>query len=227
MDSSRYLNGVQTMNAEQKTDPSAQAGDVAEWLSALVDGEVRESEFDALFDAGGAGADLHARWHCYQLLGDALRQSEPSVAMRAPQAFLAGVMAGLPEAHSQSLQLESGATTLHVRAPAANDAVMRWKMLAGVASVAAVVAVSWGVLSGSPGAPVEGGAQLAQNASQNQATMALVAQPVEVKTGQGTLVRDARLEQLMAEHRQYGGASALQMPAGFLRNATYEIAPQR
>jgi sigma-E factor negative regulatory protein RseA len=26
----------------------------------------------------------------------------------------------------------------------------------------------------------------------------------------------------MAAHRQFGGASALQMPAGFLRNATFE-----
>jgi len=50
---------------------------------------------------------------------------------------------------------------------------------------------------------------------------------VAVSTGQGILIRDARLEQMLAEHRQYGGMSALQMPAGFLRNATYDTAPQR
>ena len=41
------------------------------------------------------------------------------------------------------------------------------------------------------------------------------------------VLRDARLEQLLAEHRQYGGMSALQMPAGFLRDATHTADPQR
>ena len=36
-----------------------------------------------------------------------------------------------------------------------------------------------------------------------------------------------QLEQLLAEHRQYGGMSALQMPAGFLRDATHQADTQR
>jgi sigma-E factor negative regulatory protein RseA len=48
------------------------------------------------------------------------------------------------------------------------------------------------------------------------------AEPVVVNTSQGVLIRDAQLEALMAEHRQFGGVSALQMPAGFLRNATHD-----
>jgi sigma-E factor negative regulatory protein RseA len=218
------------MKTEQKNDQVDSMGGQPEWLSALVDGEVRESEFDALFDAGGADADLHTRWHCYQLMGDAMRNAEPPMSLLAPRAFLAGVMSGLPDADATRLNLESSTSAVHVRAPAANDAVMRWKMLAGVASVAAVVAVSWSVLSGAPGAPVNGvagGAQLAAAGTEAQAPVPLVAQPVAVRTAQGTLIRDARLEQLLAEHRQFGGASALQMPAGFLRDATYEAAPQR
>ena len=121
-------------------------------------------------------------------------------------------------------------TTVHVRAPAANDAVMRWKMVAGAASVAAVMAVSWSVLRTSPGAsgwrPRLVLNWLKAEPTDSQSPLAL-SEPVAVKTEQGTLIRDARLEQLLAEHRQYGGASALQMPAGFLRNATYEAAPQR
>ena len=35
---------------------------------------------------------------------------------------------------------------------------------------------------------------------------------------------DEVLEALLAEHRQHGGMSALQMPSGFIRNATYEAA---
>lgn len=230
-DALRNLDGVPIMKAEKNSDPVAQPGDQAEWLSALVDGEAKESEFDALFDAAGAGADLHARWHCYQLMGDAMRQAEPPMGLREPHVFLSAVMTGLPSVRPDASQLAAGASTVHVRAPAANDAVMRWKVVASVASVAAVVAVSWSAMSGAPGAngPVQslGGAQLVQAVPQAPVPLAVVSQPVVVNTEQGTLIRDERLEKLMAEHRQFGGASALQMPAGFLRNATYETAPQR
>ncbi|MEX1168271.1 MAG: sigma-E factor negative regulatory protein [Hydrogenophaga sp.] len=216
------------MNSDPKIDPMDPSGPADEWLSALMDGEARESEFDALFDAGSAGADLHSRWHCYQLLGDSLRQSEPLVTVRGPQDFLAGVMARLSEEGVAPLQLAPSVSTIQVRAPAANDAVMRWKWLAAVASVTAVVAVSWGALNASsPGTGAASGTQLANNGAEIPAPLSLVSQPVAVNTDQGTLIRDDRLEQLLAEHRQYGGASALQMPAGFLRNATYETAPQR
>ena len=36
------------------------------------------------------------------------------------------------------------------------------------------------------------------------------------------MLRDPRLDELLAAHRQFGGTSALQMPTGFLRNATFE-----
>ncbi|MBC7954750.1 MAG: hypothetical protein H7Y33_02615 [Cytophagales bacterium] len=48
------------------------------------------------------------------------------------------------------------------------------------------------------------------------------ASPVVVSTDRGVLIRDAQLEALLAEHRQHGGMSALQMPSGFIRNATYD-----
>jgi sigma-E factor negative regulatory protein RseA len=61
------------------------------------------------------------------------------------------------------------------------------------------------------------GSQLAQNPALIDAV--LVASP------QGVIVRDARLEELLAAHKQVGGNSALQMPSGFLRNPTFEISP--
>ncbi|OYU41868.1 MAG: anti-anti-sigma factor, partial [Burkholderiales bacterium PBB4] len=36
------------------------------------------------------------------------------------------------------------------------------------------------------------------------------------------MIRDPHLAALLAAHKQFGGTSALQMPAGFLRNATFE-----
>lgn len=218
------------MNAMQKNEQAALTCGQPEWLSALVDGEADASQVDALFADPAVDADLHARWHCYQLVGDALRDADSSLTLRSPQSFLAGVMAGLSEAQeTRPLRLERNEGLAHVRAPAANDAVMRWKMLAGVASVAAVVAVSWGVLSGVPGTPAGVAAPSVQMAEaiNSPSTPLALTQPVAVKTERGTLIRDARLEKLLAEHRQYGGATALQVPAGFLRNATYEAAPQR
>jgi sigma-E factor negative regulatory protein RseA len=38
----------------------------------------------------------------------------------------------------------------------------------------------------------------------------------------GLMIRDPNLDEFLAAHRQLGGASALQTPAGFLRNATFE-----
>jgi sigma-E factor negative regulatory protein RseA len=37
-----------------------------------------------------------------------------------------------------------------------------------------------------------------------------------------SMIRDAQLDALLAAHKQFGGASALQGPAGFLRSATFE-----
>ena len=110
-------------------------------------------------------------------------------------------------------------------------AVSIWKLVAGVASLAAVMAVSWTVLSGVP--PAAGGTsgpQLAAVPTAPEAAERVAAQvttpstAVVVNTGQGTLIRDARLEELLAEHRQNGSMSALQMPTGFIRNATYDAA---
>jgi sigma-E factor negative regulatory protein RseA len=36
------------------------------------------------------------------------------------------------------------------------------------------------------------------------------------------MIRDPQLDEFMAAHRQLGGASMLQMPAGLVRNATFE-----
>ncbi|MBA4256129.1 MAG: anti-sigma factor [Polaromonas sp.] len=191
--------------------------DRSDALSALVDGEIGAAQIDALLRAQGEQPDrLLATWHSYQVIGDVLRGSAPAAAVMPPPDFLAGVRERLrtepklPEPVSELAQL---------RAPAANDAVFRWKLLAGVASLAAVVAVSWSVLGGAPSAAGGGGPQLALQSP--------APAPVLVTTERGTVVRDARLEELMAEHRQHGGMSALQMPAGFLRDATYDAAPKR
>lgn len=225
------------MNAERNPDQqNAQPGlasvvplarrevDSAGALSALTDGEIDPSELDTLLRACGEQTDARATWHSYQVIGDVLRGSAPAAPLVSPQAFLAGVQARLQAEPRLSVPV-----SMHVRAPAANDALFRWKMVAGVASLAAVMAVSWSVLSSAP--PAAGGGAGPQLALMQSPSLPVAADAkpsaVLVNTDQGTLIRDARLEELLAEHRQYGGMSALQMPAGFLRDATYDVAPKR
>jgi len=223
-------------------------------LSALVDGELDAASLQHLLTAFEAQPQAQEQglrnWHAYHVIGDALRGSGMVLASQRPGDFLAGVRERLRA--EQGVRVAQEASVLipqqagPARGAAANDAVFRWKMVAGFASLAAVMAVSWSVIGGS--SPDAGGraagSQLASSQSVPATTVA--AQPVTapsavplaasavpmpsrevvVNTGQGRLIRDARLEELLAEHRQHGGLSALQVPTGFIRGATYE-APGR
>lgn len=212
-------------------------------LSALADDEIGASELDALLNCFQADRETLSGWQAYEVIGDALRGQRPSMSMVPANDFLAAVRLGL-QAHQinpdpatpervEALVLQPE----KIQREAANDDAFHWKLVAGFASVAAVVAVSWNVLVGS-GGPLDGvsGPQLALTApsrgvapTPQPATTAMPAapssgSPVAVNTGQGVLIRDAQLEALLAEHRQHGGMSALQSPSGFIRSATYDSA---
>ena len=217
------------MNAEQDRTPLnlADAGaDSA--LSALADGELSGAELDALLRCEAGPQVLQQQWLSYQIIGQAIKDRPVAGSGRSSQDFLAGVMAGLPMDAPQSLPMAPDVTLVHVRPAAANDPVMRWKWVAGMASLAAVMAVSWTVLRDAPGTPAAAsGTVLAEATTPPESPTVQAPAPVLVTTSQGTLIRDARLEQLLAEHRQYGSMSALQMPAGFLRSATHDAAERR
>ena len=107
--------------------------------------------------------------------------------------------------------------TVRFAAPqdSANESAFAWKLTAGFASLAAVVAIGWSMTNVRNG--LGDGAQLAQGVAPIQLTSSTLA-------GQDSAVmlRDPNLDALLAAHKQLGGATALQMPTGFLRNATFE-----
>lgn len=216
--------------AEMNSNPS----NPQESLSALADGELDATALDGVLAQLAADPQNMRDWHAYQTIGDVLRGSGTVVAAQAPGDFLAGVRERL-KAESASKPVQPVVTRLETRpATAANDAVFRWKMVAGFASLAAVMAVSWNLIGGAPQeAGGSTGPQLAvappAPAGPSGVVPVAVVAPraptateVVVNTGQGVVIRDARLEELLAEHRQHGGMSALQMPTGFIRGATYE-----
>lgn len=226
-------------------------------ISAWMDGDLAPADEMALPDMV-SDADVDT-WHRFHLIGDVLRAGSPanfacSDAARSGErarAFARGIVAQAVWAPAQvapsleavpSTPVVSGAVPtqgppVHMlpRQPAANDDVYRWKMVAGLASVAAVVAVAWSVVGGSALGSGEGAVLAKAPAPAHLATVSThlaaptppfvtaVAEPVWVSTPQGVVWRDPRMEELMHTHRQAGGGPALQVPAGFLRAATHDV----
>lgn len=196
-------------------------------LSALVDGEADDEQLAALFASETDTAEVLVKWRSYQVIGDVLRGDGAAASVaQAPSDFLSGVRARLRSEAMPVMLPAPHTVSVPARDPAANDAVFRWQLVAGLASLAAVMAVSWTVLSGAPSGSGAAAPQLAAAPAPAAATASAVppSTTVVVNTGQGPLIRDARLEELLAEHRQNGGMSALQMPTGFIRSATYDAA---
>jgi sigma-E factor negative regulatory protein RseA len=199
----------------------------AEVLSALSDGEASSADFDALLAHPVADDDARSDWRCYQVIGEVLRATARPVSGRSPTVFVAEIRRQLDLEAVPSPFVQKPEQVRPGGEAAANDGLFRWKLVAGLASVVAVAAVTWG-LSGLATVTDGSGVQLASGqAPAPNLPGPVEAQPMMVDTAQGLVIRDAHLEELLAEHRQYGGASALQMPAGFLRNATFDTVPQR
>lgn len=183
-----------------------------ELISALMDGQLSADELAQGLQACEGDGPLSGSWNTYHLIGEVLRSPLP-VSHGADSEFVSRLSARL--ANEPAPLPEAGVSvrvTATRGAPAANDGVFRWKMVAGFASLAAVAAVAWTSFGLVPPA----GPQIAESTGSDKI---LVASP------QGTMVRDARLEELLAAHKQFGGTSALQVPSGFLRNATFETPP--
>jgi sigma-E factor negative regulatory protein RseA len=189
-----------------------------ELVSALTDGELRGEAFVKSVQWLEESEEARASWHTYHLVGDVLRSGEMAATGAHDAAFVARLRSRL-QGEVQLVQTERAidfevSDTRQERVgdlnhhEVANDASFRWKLVAGFASVAAVTVVGWQLVAG-VNAP-SGAPQLAR---------------VEVRTAERqaqVMIRDPQLDQLLAAHQQSGGISALQMPAGFLRNATYD-----
>lgn len=184
-----------------------------ELMSALADGQLQGEELARGLALAASDPAAIEAWQAYHLVGDVLRSGELAGGT-APHAFLARLQESLRNEQPLGAAAVRPMHVLPVPRPAqaANDPSQRWKLVAGFASVAAVAAIGWTAL-GTGGKA--GGPQLAASPAAGQGV-------VLTATDRGTMLRDARLDQLMQAHRQFGGATALQSSAGFLRNATFE-----
>lgn len=183
--------------------------DSQELISALADGDLRGKDFARAMARIEASAQARAFWHASHLAGDVLRAPELARSAAGDADFVLRLRQRLAHEPSVIIRSPGAADVAAVPAgvPAANDARLRWQMVAGLTSLAVFLGAGWHLITD------RGGAQTSQQ---------LAAQAITPQTGQITMLRDPRLDQLLAAHQQLGGASALQKPAGFLRSATYE-----
>lgn len=201
-----------------------------ELVSALADGQLRGEEFARTVEWVGHSEDSRMAWHAYHVVGDVLRSGETMVSARDAE-FVQRLKLSLQQELRQAPGI--GATDLiaddavltgagginRSEQSGANDSRFRWKLLAGVASLAAVSLIGWQASTGwgdQHGAP-----RLAQVPVQSGQPEVALQQVVAGGESQA-MIRDPQLDALLAAHKQFGGTSALQMPAGFLRNATFE-----
>ncbi len=187
---------------------------VGQDLSDLMDG-FGDSEMDAqridklLADPGSIDT-----WHAYHVVGDVLRSPELAPT-QSDLAFLQRFEERLAHEPQRPATVEADSAPVLMAAESANAAVFRWKVLAGMACTALLgVMVLWH-------SPMVGPQDGAQMAALSKAPTTNLAADI-ASADAGPMIRDARLDELMAAHRQLGGHSALQVPAGFLRNATFE-----
>jgi sigma-E factor negative regulatory protein RseA len=190
--------------------------DKREMVSALADGELSGDAFARGVELAATDRAARDAWLAYHVIGDVLRSGE--LARSAPpDRFMARLQERLRD--ERVVPGEQGRAQIAVVAPAreaANDGSFRWKLVAGAASFAAVSTIAWSLM-GSQVARPDGASQVAA-APASGAT-------VLTRSDRGVMIRDPRLDEFMAAHRQLGGA-ALVAPAGYLRNATFD-APGR
>lgn len=181
-------------------------------LSALMDGELHGLEQQSAMDYVMSDRSGLTTWHAYHVTGDVLRSEELAGAAQDLHFWtqLEAKLAQEPRPASLALPAAAEAPLRNPSARSANSPFF-WRAVAGAACSVLVAVLGVSIWSSSTNTPAP--VTLAQSE---------VPAPVVVAVDSDGMIRDPRLDQLLNAHQQLGGHSALQMPSGFLRNATYE-----
>lgn len=188
----------------------SQACSHSERLSAFIDGEWAEDARHAEELLAGLDAAGRAAWSEYHLIGDALRSDDLAFHPAESQGFLRGFAARL-EAEP------------HLLAPVAMQrfasrfglATVRRHIVPGFAAAAAAAALSWIVVPQpqhdlAP-APVQSAAVAPRQPSVQAVAMS--------GASDANIIRDARLDQYLEAHQQFGQQPMVPGSAPFIRAA--------
>ncbi len=183
-----------------------------ELVSDLADGRLHGQEMARAVSYLGDDEAALRTWHAYHVVGDVLRS--PDLALGHDSAFLKRLRVRLQDQQIEAPVLQP--EPLLGAQAAANDSVFTWARFGAAMSVFVVAGAGWLAYEGRDKADAPALVQAAPSAQPGRA-VALAG------SGEAVMLRDPRLDQLIQAHRQAGGGSALQVPTGFLRNATYEV----
>jgi len=210
-----------------------------ERLSAVMDGEADEAAVVSACAAWRDGDSDRATWYAWHLVGDVMRSDDLASSASRDADFLSTFRAKLedePVVLAPSVVPEKVDV---VREPQVAQAFVStvssvrrrraWTASAAVAAGFVAVAGAVLVLQRPAASPPQTIAQATPAAAPQPGVLPVVsvskpvaADPIAVPVSNGQMIRDARLQQYLAAHKQFGGATALGVPSGFLRSATVE-----
>jgi sigma-E factor negative regulatory protein RseA len=209
-----------------------------ERISALVDGRLEGQEFVRTLQDLQQNPQALGDWDTYHVIGRTLRSGVVEA-----QGFDARFLARLNQRlKTEVVEMEPVAATPIVPAKtfsspaAANQG--NWRRVVGLASVMLVAVLAWQGLTplaqGPTGRSVaqlagpaeKGGSVVSASAGSEPRVQVLIRSDgtsVLTRSSDATvMIRDQQLDALLAAHRNFAGASALQMAPGFVRNANFE-----
>jgi sigma-E factor negative regulatory protein RseA len=191
----------------------------SELVSALVDGQLRDIEFDQALALLERSGEARQRWHSYHVVGDAMRTGQAAASAHDDE-FVLRLRARLQQEPAPSALRTVSAAKVQLAPLMASANDRWWRLVVGLASVALVTGVAWqGFQSQAlPGAQLA----VAPRTVQSPLTLAPAGTLAATPGAEPVMIRDPQIDVFLAAHRQFGGTSALQMPTGFLRNATFE-----
>ncbi len=184
-------------------DPTASEGDRS-WLSAAMDGDA--AALERAMGGWRVDAETRVTWHRYHLIGDALRSGELAQSAARDADFLKGIRERLA---SEPVVLAPAPKPVPVRVQRLTPS--RWAVPAAVAAGFVVVA---GVLVVTRTSGTFGDAAPDTRAASSDAAGLIgvstpARSPVAVANGTGTVLRDARLDELLRMHQATRGGMAV------------------
>jgi sigma-E factor negative regulatory protein RseA len=199
--------------------------DAQRWqrLSALCDGEADAAEAQLSFDGWRDDAQLRARWHTYQCIGDVMRSDDLAADAEHDQAFLLALRARLASepvvlAPRPIAASEPAPVPVAVGGAAPVRGVRRQRWAAPAAMAAGVMAVAGAlVVIRSTTAlvdPTLDPVATAGPASTIQVANATPATPAASEASAGEMLRNPELDRYLAAHRQFAQGPALTTPGG-------------
>lgn len=197
----------------------------AELVSALMDGELRNDEFACALGYLEGNQEACGAWDTFHLVGEVLRGSKLQMAAHDPAFIERWRVAVTTDAIYKEVADDvfmGDGQIFDSDVPVANDSW--WRRVAGLASVAFVAILVWQAAQWMGSGGSAGNASTLAQAPARSPVLTSSASVAAAQEGGAVMLRDPQLDALLAAHRQHGGVTALQVPAGFLRNATFNEA---